>query len=250
MSAYSHIENAGEVMRNKAEEGQTLRVKEVFQTIQGEGPLAGEPCVFVRLEGCNLKCWFCDTDFENGKETELPSLLRQIEDASPTTPLGKRRLCVITGGEPMMQNIGLLVSTLLGDRWTVQIETAGTKYCQLPESPFLEVVCSPKTHKVHPKVKPMVTAWKYLIRCGDEFDKSDGLPVSQTQGKTRAGDQRPTAAPKKALCKPTAHTPVFLQPVEEPAKADSQANVDETVKRTLAYGHRLCLQQHKLLGLR
>ena len=150
----------------------------------------------------------------------------------------------------MMQNIGLLVTTLLGHKWAVQIETAGTLYQDLPESPDLEIVCSPKTPNVHKMLRPRITAWKYLIRKGDEYDKLDGLPISQTQGKTHAGDQNPMAKDAAPVCKPTAHVPVFLQPVDEPNEADSAANVAEAVERTMTYGHRLCLQQHKILGLR
>ena len=241
---------AHSAMLRKGRSGQILRVKELFRTIQGEGPLAGEPCVFLRLEGCNLRCWFCDTDFDNGEAVELPRLIEQLERVAPLAPYGKRRLCVITGGEPMMQNLDLLVTTLLGNEWAVQIETAGTRHCSLPESPHLDIVCSPKTTSIHPLVLPRVTAWKYLIRCGDDFDASDGLPVSQTQGQERAGDQTPMNAPKVPMCKPTPYVPVFLQPVEEPLAEDTQANIAETVTRSLTYGHRLSLQQHKILGLR
>jgi organic radical activating enzyme len=237
--------------RERDKPGQPLlRVKEVFPTIQGEGPLAGEPCVFLRLEGCNLRCWFCDTDFDHGEGYDLPRLVAELEAACPPAPYGKRRLCVITGGEPMMQDIGPLIGTLLGGKWAVQIETAGTVYCELPKSPYLDVVCSPKTPKIHPRVRQRVTAWKYLIRCGDKYNLEDGLPISQTQSKGRAGDQNPASLPMAELCKPTPHVPVFLQPVEEPDGVDSQANISETVRRTMAYGYRLCLQQHKILGLR
>jgi len=237
-------------MHNKKRDGQILRVKEVFPTIQGEGPLAGEPCVFLRLEGCNLKCWFCDTDFEDGKEWEVPALMQELEGLCPPVARHKKRLCVITGGEPMMQPIGLLVSSLLGSKWAVQIETAGTLYQPLPEHPDLEIVCSPKTPSVHKMMMPRITAWKYLIRREDEYDLVDGLPISQTQGKAHAGDQDPMAKKAAPVCKPSAHTPVFLQPVEEPNDEDSAANVAEAVERTMKYGHRLCLQQHKILGLR
>jgi 7-carboxy-7-deazaguanine synthase len=43
-----------------------LKIVDLFYTIQGEGPYNGMPSVFVRLAGCNLRCYFCDTNFETG----------------------------------------------------------------------------------------------------------------------------------------------------------------------------------------
>ncbi|CAN0594227.1 unnamed protein product, partial [Ectocarpus sp. 12 AP-2014] len=46
-------------------DGLHLMVKQIFKTLQGEGPHVGTPSIFVRLGGCNLACDFCDTEFEN-----------------------------------------------------------------------------------------------------------------------------------------------------------------------------------------
>lgn len=240
-------------MSNKEDRGEALYVKELFPTIQGEGPLAGEPCVFVRLQGCNLKCWFCDTDFENGDAWMVPKLFKKLMEIYPAqrnVVSSKQRLCVITGGEPMMQRIGLLVTTLLGNKWRVQIETAGTLWEELPESPDLEVVCSPKTAKVHPEMRKRVTAWKYLIRADDSYDPADGLPISNTQDVLKAGGLNPSRAPLRPMAKPTKHAPVFLQPVEESTPEETGRNITEAVDRALRYGYRLSLQQHKILGVR
>jgi len=50
-------------------DGLYLEVQDIFSTIQGEGPFAGKPAVFLRLAGCNLRCFFCDTDFESRRTT-------------------------------------------------------------------------------------------------------------------------------------------------------------------------------------
>ena len=56
----------GNVARKQVlDDGQQLWVQEVFYTLQGEGPWTGHPSIFVRLAGCNLKCFWCDTDFES-----------------------------------------------------------------------------------------------------------------------------------------------------------------------------------------
>jgi 7-carboxy-7-deazaguanine synthase len=74
----------------------TLRVNEIFYSIQGEGARAGEPSIFIRLSGCDLTCGFCDTEFASAKELPLPAIRQHIS----------RFPChwiVWTGGEPMLQ---------------------------------------------------------------------------------------------------------------------------------------------------
>lgn len=51
----------GQNTPRRRESGGLLQVQDVFYTIQGEGPFAGRTAVFIRLTGCNLRCWFCDT---------------------------------------------------------------------------------------------------------------------------------------------------------------------------------------------
>jgi len=107
-----------------AETGLSVRVSEVFTSIQGEGPSVGTPSVFVRLQGCAVGCTWCDTkyswDARRGDELTLEALLRRVEDA------GARNV-VVTGGEPLEHPALVpLVAGLhaLGRR--VEVETAGT----------------------------------------------------------------------------------------------------------------------------
>ena len=222
----------------------SLLIKEVFPTIQGEGPLAGTPAVFVRLARCNLACWFCDTDFAGGDEIRLPDLLRQVSELGGE--IGaiisvQRPLVVLTGGEPLMQPVGFFVRSLIGEGWRVQIETDGVLWTELPESEHLSIVCSPKTPKVHPRLRGRVDAWKYLIRDGDQFSTVDGLPCTNTQ------DLGKTFEP---LAKPTRGAPVYLQPVDEQEREANYRNTDAAISRAMTYGYNLCLQQHKIVGLR
>ena len=65
-----------------AEKGRldTLRINEIFFSIQGEGTRAGEPCVFVRLTGCGLRCTYCDTEyaFYEGSDKSLGEVMEQV----------------------------------------------------------------------------------------------------------------------------------------------------------------------------
>ncbi|MDE6629453.1 MAG: 7-carboxy-7-deazaguanine synthase QueE, partial [Muribaculaceae bacterium] len=73
-----------------------MRVNEIFYSIQGEGAHTGVPAVFVRLSGCNLRCPFCDTDFNSGEEMTSEEIAAAV-NAYPA------RHVIITGGEPTLQ---------------------------------------------------------------------------------------------------------------------------------------------------
>lgn len=99
----------------------TLRVSEIFHSLQGETSRTGLPTVFVRLTGCPLRCRWCDTEYAfSGGETLSLSALVQTILAQPT-----RRVCV-TGGEPLAQKNCLPLLTLLCDAGCdVSLETSG-----------------------------------------------------------------------------------------------------------------------------
>ena len=127
-----------------------MKISEIFSSIQGEGPHAGKPSVFLRTALCNLKCVWCDTkytwDWDNydySKEVhELPieKVIEKIKEFEP-------KHIVITGGEPLIQqnDIASLLSKL-GDDYFVEVETDCTI---IPNSALLEHVnhwnVSPKT---------------------------------------------------------------------------------------------------------
>ena len=78
----------------------TAKIREFFKSIQGEGPYVGTLQVFVRFCTCNLKCSYCDTDFEASKATTYTAqeLLDEINSLSPEHPA----VISLTGGEPLM----------------------------------------------------------------------------------------------------------------------------------------------------
>jgi organic radical activating enzyme len=105
-----------------------VRVKEIFSSIQGEGPYVGYKQLFIRFCGCNLNCSYCDTDFEqeDSEEYSLDDILKIIEDNSDCHSLS------LTGGEPLLQKdfIKELGKTA---KLPLYLETNGTLYENLEE---------------------------------------------------------------------------------------------------------------------
>src|SRR5271169_2151567 len=93
----------------------TLRVNETFLSVQGEGSAIGAPTFFIRLDGCPLRCSWCDTPYalagDAGHITDVEALAKLSQTA---------RRVVITGGEPLAQDIAPLVARLRDRHITVE----------------------------------------------------------------------------------------------------------------------------------
>lgn len=273
-----------QLRKQEKSDGTMLYIQSIFSTIQGEGPFSGEPAIFLRLSGCNLRCMFCDTDFESKRrEMNYKEIVAEIVQQSVEGKQRKTKLVVITGGEPMIQNIFPLVQRLVSPAmgYKVQIETAGTVWVDKLEefvcSGVLTIVCSPKTGKVHPKIEQYCYDWKYLIREG-EVSPGDGLPMKSTQ--------QPEMDLKlfRPLFGPFT-TNVWLQPCEEfivgykkvhlpndgtealdgtgrkdgladqaitssvRDEAKTKRNIQLATELAMKFNYRISLQLHKVLGL-
>ncbi len=100
----------------------SLRVNEIFYSIQGESTYTGLPCVFVRLTACNLRCRWCDTEyaFYEGETLTVEQVLEKVRAY-------KCPLVEITGGEPLLQErVYRLIDRLLLEGYEVLIETGGS----------------------------------------------------------------------------------------------------------------------------
>jgi len=104
-----------------------LQVNEIYRSIQGEGPRTGRPCVFVRLQGCSLRCKWCDSGYAlkkgKGELGDLPidGIFSQVNF------IGNLKIDVcLTGGEPMEQGESVkLVKKLTSRGHHVTVETGG-----------------------------------------------------------------------------------------------------------------------------
>jgi 7-carboxy-7-deazaguanine synthase len=113
-------------------------ITEIFKSIQGEGSRAGQPCIFVRLTGCNLRCTWCDTAyaFHGGQKMSVEDVLERVEGLNRRADGSRGVLLVeLTGGEPLLQDeIYALAERLLAAGYTVMVETSGERFIgRLPE---------------------------------------------------------------------------------------------------------------------
>jgi 7-carboxy-7-deazaguanine synthase len=99
----------------------TVRITEIFYSLQGEARTVGLPTVFVRLTGCPLRCVYCDTEyaFSGGENMSIEAISEQVAAYSP-------RFVTVTGGEPLAQKSCIpLLSRLCDAGFEVSLETSG-----------------------------------------------------------------------------------------------------------------------------
>jgi len=99
----------------------SLRITEVFYSLQGESNTVGLPTVFIRLTGCPLRCSYCDTAyaFSGGEKQTISSIIDQVDGFNA-------KYITVTGGEPLaQQNSHELMKQLLDKGYIVSLETSG-----------------------------------------------------------------------------------------------------------------------------
>ena len=127
----------------------TLRVTETFRSLQGEGPSAGTPAHFLRLQGCDVGCHWCDTKYSweagGGRELSVAAAFGELR------ALGDAPLLVVTGGEPLSHSgVERLLAAAAGQWPRIEVETSG-----VAPPPFaherVHYIWSPKLPSVTPR---------------------------------------------------------------------------------------------------
>ena len=137
----------------------TLRVAELFRSLQGEGPSAGTPAHFLRLQGCDVGCSWCDTkyswDAAQGRACTIAEAFSELR------ALGDAPLLVVTGGEPLAHpGVDRLLTAAVG-RWPrVEVETSGSEPPPLAHE-RLFYVWSPKLPRVTAR---WAETWAHVAR--------------------------------------------------------------------------------------
>ena len=226
----------------------TLKIAEIFASIQGEGLRQGEPTIFVRLAGCNLRCAFCDTKrvWTGGRETPIARIAARVARLQKSSPA---EWIVLTGGEPLLQDVGPLVRLLKNEGHSsaacmhgrvrrnltpgpnpgsrppkIQIETNGIIYRRLPID-WYTISPKPPTYAFHPEYRARAREVKLVA--------SKELTYAVV---VRVRDAFPPSVP------------LLLQP--ESNSAASGAKALRLLRRAAREGRtniRMSLQMHKIL---
>ena len=202
----------------------TYRVNNIFYSLQGEGRNTGRAAVFVRFAGCNLRCPFCDTEFDTYTEMTAEEIIAKaasLRPSSSTLP----SFIVLTGGEPTLQVDEAFVDLLHNAGYEVAMESNGTR----PAPQNLDwLTVSPKERGERQEVRGERMPDELKIVFDEHTDPDEFLsPLSSS------------------------HSPLlYLQPCDtgdaQRNEAITQACVDY-IKQHPQW--RLSLQTHKLIGI-
>lgn len=219
------------------------KVNELFQTIQGEGMFTGVPAVFVRLQGCDVGCAWCDTkhtwDINPDKQSDLNrltdrsnesdrwALVSAQEIVNEINRLGyTANLIVITGGEPCMADLRALTHLLHEYDFQTQVETSGTYPVLVDQNTW--VTLSPKVKMRGGKVVLIealerANEIKHPVGTEHDIEQLDELlaQLKSTQDKT-----------------------ICLQPISQKNKATALCS-----RVCIERNWRLSVQVHKYLGI-
>ncbi|MGB5444600.1 MAG: 7-carboxy-7-deazaguanine synthase QueE [Psychromonas sp.] len=222
---------------------QNYKVNELFQTIQGEGFYTGVPAIFLRLQGCDVGCAWCDTkhtwEIKADKQSDLILLTDRSNESERWADVSAQEilaeinrlgysanLVVITGGEPCMVDLRELTGVLHEAGYKTQVETSGT-YPVLV-APLTWVTLSPKVNMRGGKVvlqSALARANEIKHPVGTEKD-IEQLDALLAQLKSLAD---------KTIC---------LQPISQKAKATALCT-----QVCIERNWRLSVQVHKYLGI-
>jgi len=113
-----------------------VTINEIFYSVQGESSYAGQPCVFVRLTACDLRCSWCDTPyaFHEGRKRPIDDVVAEVERYGCS-------LVEVTGGEPLLQeDVYPLMNELLSRGKTVLLETGGHRSTARVPDPVVTIL--------------------------------------------------------------------------------------------------------------
>ena len=221
-----------------------LNINEIFATLQGEATFTGTPSVFIRLQGCNVGCPWCDTKHTWKLDTadiiEFSYLTTKTEDKNSWAQASVEQIIefiqdnfpqiehiVITGGEPAMYNLLPLCNALEELGKDIQIETSGTEPFQISNKTWVSL--SPKIEMPGGKI--------VLDECIARANEIK-MPI----GKMADVEKLKQFLSANHVAK---NIPVWLQPLSQNPSATKLC-----IEQAMLNNWRLSLQTHKFINIR
>lgn len=218
-----------------------MRINDIFYSLQGEGYNTGRAAVFVRFAGCNLRCSFCDTEFDSYREMTPDEVVAEVASCGSTLANQPLPLVVLTGGEPTLQVDEAFVDLLHQHGYEVAMESNGTR----PAPRNLDwLTVSPKTLP-----QPPSRSATQGDACPEGLKKGKAADEVKIVFTTKDDVER--LLPHLSLLLEGGGARLFLQPCDT---GDPQRNEIVTIS-CIAYikqhpQWRLSLQTHKLAGFK
>lgn len=114
----------------------TIKINEIFFSIQGESSWAGFPTVFIRTSGCHLRCTYCDTTYAYHE-----GQIQSVEDIIAKVKTFPAHYVCVTGGEPLLQPASIeLMKRLCDLGYNVSLETSGDKSCAAVDARVKKII--------------------------------------------------------------------------------------------------------------
>jgi len=139
-----------------------LKINSIFWSLQGEGMRSGTPAIFIRFSGCSLQCPYCDTRdaWSAGRRmsvAEIEAAIAVLKESAPQSRV------IITGGEPLQQDLGELVGRFRRKKYFVAVETNGLYYQDLPIDWWTVSPKDAAAYRVHPRLWARAAEIKLLV---------------------------------------------------------------------------------------
>ena len=209
------------------------RVNHIFYSLQGEGRNTGRAAVFVRFAGCNLRCSFCDTEFDSFREMTAEEILNDIQAVAGGLSTDSHPLIVLTGGEPTLQADEPFIDLLHQNGYEAAMESNGTR----PAPRNLDwLTVSPKGEQ---------NQWK--VNYGERLPEEIKIVFDENTDPERILSQVLSLTAKDSSTEPPL---LFLQPCDTGDTARNAAIMHRCIEYIKHHPRwRLSLQTHKLIGI-
>ena len=222
----------------------SYRINNIFYSLQGEGRNTGRAAAFIRFAGCNLRCPFCDTEFDSYREMTADEILQEIAQLSSFYSPLSSCFIVLTGGEPTLQVDEHFVDLLHQEGYEVAMESNGTR----PAPRNLDWLT------VSPKV---VDGGRSMVDGGSWMVDGEGKAPDEIKivfEENTAEMLSSPASPLSSLLSPLSSLPspplLYLQPCDTGDSARNAFILQQCISYIKQHPQwRLSLQTHKLIGI-